>query len=105
MNEAILILGMTAVTFGARYPVLAVVGRLELSRPVGRALCYVPVAVLTAISVPSLLMPAGEMSVDLHNAHLIGGIVAALVSWRTRHLLWTIVAGMGTFLAYRWALS
>ncbi|MEL6149567.1 MAG: AzlD domain-containing protein, partial [Chloroflexota bacterium] len=52
MEEFWLVLGMTAVTFGVRYPSLALVGRMQLPDSVIRALRYVPVAVLTAIIVP-----------------------------------------------------
>lgn len=101
MNEFWLILGMTAVTFGVRYPVLALVGQIELPEPVFRALKYVPVAVLTAIVVPAVLMPDDELTISLQNAEMIGAIVAVLVAWRTRSLLWTIVIGMAAFYAWR----
>jgi len=101
MNEFWLILGMTAVTFGVRYPVLALVGQIELPEPVFRALKYVPVAVLTAIVVPAVLMPDDELAISLQNAEMIGAIVAVLVAWRTRSLLWTIVIGMAAFYAWR----
>lgn len=101
MEEFLLILGMTLVTFGVRYPLLAIVGRLELPERVLRALRYVPVAVLTAISVPAVLMPQGTVDLTLQNAYLIGGIVATLIAWKTRMLLPTIMIGMGVFLGLR----
>ena len=101
MNELLLIIGMTAVTFGVRYPVLALVGRLQLPYRVIRALRYVPVAVLTAITVPAMLMPDGEIALRPENAYLVAGIVAVLVSWRTKNLLLTILIGMGAFLLWR----
>lgn len=105
MNEALLIAGMALVTFGVRYPTLAFIGRLPLPPLVIRALRYVPVAVLTAITVPAVLMPEGEIALTLSNAHLIGGVVAALIAWRTRNLLLTIVVGMAVFLLWRAVVS
>jgi branched-subunit amino acid transport protein len=98
MNELLLIIGMTLVTFGVRYPTLALVSRLRLPPVVIRALGFVPVAVLTAIVLPELVMPGGMVDVSPGNTRLIAGMVAVLIAWRTRSLLLTIVAGMGLFL-------
>ncbi|HEX2907826.1 MAG TPA: AzlD domain-containing protein [Phototrophicaceae bacterium] len=100
-TEWLLILGMAVVTFGVRYPMLAIVGRLQLPDTVVRALRYVPVAVLTAIIVPAMLMPKGEIELKPSNSYLIGGIIAGLVAWRTKNLLLTIVVGMAAFLLLR----
>jgi branched-subunit amino acid transport protein len=62
---------------------------------------FVPVAVLTAITVPALLLPEGEIAISPLNAYLGAGIVSGVVAWRTKNLLWTIVIGMGTFLLWR----
>lgn len=101
MNELLLILGMTLVTFGVRYPVLALVGRLHLPEPLVRALKYVPPAVLTAIIVPAVLLREGNLDVSPGNAYLVAAVVAALVAWRTRSLLGTIVIGLGVFFVWR----
>lgn len=101
MNEVILIFGMMAVTFGVRYPVLALVGKMELPPAVIRALRYVPPAVLTAIVFPAVFLQDGNLAIRLDNAYLIGAIVSVLVAWRTKNLLWTILIGMGVFLAWR----
>ena len=101
MNEFLLIFGMMLVTFGARYPVLALVGRIQLPERALRALRYVPPAVLTAITVPAILMPEGEIFLSPTNAYLVAGVVTVMVSWRTKNLLFTIVVGMGVFLAWR----
>lgn len=101
MNETLLILGMMAVTFLARYPLLAIVGRVELPKRFFRALRYVPVAVLTAITVPAAIMPAGEIDLSPENAYFIGAIVSVVIAWRTKNLLLTILIGMGIFLLWR----
>ena len=101
MNELLLILGMALVTFGVRYPMLAIVGRLRLPDRAVRALGYVPIAVLTAITVPAVFMPQGTIDIRPGNTYLVGGIIAALVAWRTKNLLLTIVVGMAAFLLWR----
>ena len=100
--EILMVAGMTAVTFGVRYPVLALVSRVRLPDPVMAALKFIPPAVLTAIIVPAMLMPAGEMDISLSNAYLVAGVLSGLIAWRTRNLLATIVIGMVVFLAWRW---
>ena len=78
-----------------------------------RALRYVPAAVLTALIVPALVMPfpaenpqTGKMLVlTWRNAYLVAGLVATFAAWRTRHLLLTLISGMGTFWLWRWVLT
>jgi len=101
MNEILLIIGMFIATFISRYPVLVLVGRIELPKNVFHALKYVPVAVLTAIIAPAMVMPTGSIEISLNNAYLIGGIVGILVSWRTQNLLATIVISLAVFLIWQ----
>lgn len=101
LTELLLILGMFIVTFLARYPLLVIVGRVQLPQRVFRGLRYVPVAVLTAICIPEMVMPNNTIDISLTNAALIGGIAAILIAWRTKNLLLTILGGMGIFLLWR----
>lgn len=97
-----LVLGMMAVTFAVRYPVLALVSRLTLPPSVLNAMRYIPPAVLAAIIAPALLMPDGErITLSYTNSYLVAGLCAGLIAWRTRNLLLTIVLGMVIFLAWR----
>ncbi len=104
-DEWLMIAGMMAVTFAVRYPLLALAGRRELPKAIARALNYVPVAVLTAICVPMVLLPAGEWALSASNPWLLGAMASVLVSWRKRHLLGTIGAGLLVFFAARWLLG
>jgi branched-subunit amino acid transport protein len=104
-DEFWLIFGMMTVTFGVRYPVLALVGRIQLPDPIFQALRYVPPAVLTAIIIPELLLPGGELKLQFNNAPLFAGLVAGIVAWRSKNLLLTIVLGMGAFFIYRLILG
>lgn len=101
MNELFVIGGMAAVTLLIRYPVMALVSRVQLPETLTRALRYVPIAVLTAIIVPSTVAPAGQSDFAQTNAYLWVGLIAALIAWRTRNLLLTIVAGMLIFFLWR----
>ena len=100
-QETWLILGMTVVTLGVRYPLLAVSGRIKMSKFVREALNYVPVAVLSAIAVPMMLAPGGELNFSIQNEYLLAGIVSVAVAAVSRHLLLTIIVGMSLFLLLR----
>lgn len=100
--EVLMVAGMMAVTFGVRYPVLALVSRLALPPVVLDALKFIPPAVLTAIIAPAVLMPEGAVDASLANAYLVAAVAAGLISWRSKNLLLTIVLGMAIFLAWRW---
>ncbi len=101
VREIILIAGMVAVTFAVRYLPLVMAGRLRLPRIVETALRYVPVAVLTAITVPAVLMPKGSLQVGVGNPYLFGSLAAILVAWLTKRLLPTIAGGMAVFLFWK----
>jgi branched-subunit amino acid transport protein len=94
MNELILVAGMAAVTYAIRYPIIALLGKVSISPRFFELLRFVPVAVLTAITVPALLMPAGVVDIGFDNIRLLAGLLAILVAWRTRNLLLTISSGM-----------
>lgn len=65
------------------------------------ALRYAPAAALAAIVAPDLLLADGELAVTWANPKLLAGIGAVVVFLATRHLLGTIVAGMGLFTLLR----
>jgi len=93
-----LIVGMMIVTYGVRYSVLAMSGRIPMPKRIHDALRFVPVAVLTALCTPILLKPEGVLFLSLDNSHLVAGIVAIVIAALSRHLLLTIVLGMALFL-------
>ncbi len=100
-SEWILIGGMAAVTFGIRYFLLAVAERVSMPEIVRTALNYIPPAVLTAITVPAVLLPQGEWFLSLSNPYLIAGIVATAAGVLSKNLLVTIASGLGAFFLYQ----
>jgi branched-subunit amino acid transport protein len=102
MNEVLLLFGMFLVTFGVRYPVLALVSRVQLPAIMEQSLKYVPPAVLMAIIAPAVLMPEGtRIHLNVNNAPLFASLVAILISWRTKNLLLTILTGMAALWLWR----
>ncbi len=64
-----------------------------------RALTFVPVAVLSAITLPEILIRNDAVNFSLLNPRLIAGIVPVFVAWRTKNVLLTIAVGMTILLA------
>jgi branched-subunit amino acid transport protein len=105
-SELLLVAGMTLVTFGVRYPVLALVSRIPLPRALLDALKFIPPAVLAALILPTLLAPnGGPLQLNLANDYLVAGSIAALVAWRSHNLLATLGIGMAALWLWRWLVS
>lgn len=90
------LLGMGAITYAIRLSMIMLWGRAALPPTISRGLRFVPPAVLSAIIFPQILRPSGPLELTLGNTRLLAGVVAALVAWRTRSALLTIIAGMAT---------
>lgn len=95
---------MAAVTFGIRYMLFPISGRMQFPKWLEKGLRYVPPAVLTAIIVPSVLVPDGKnLDLSLNNPYLIGAIAACIIGGVFKNLLLTIVLSMVIFLGAQWA--
>ncbi len=105
MNETGLILGMFLVTFSVRYLLFAVAGKVHFPPWLITGLSFVPPAVLTAIIMPAILLPQGELWAEPDNPWLLAGVFAALVSFWRKDLLTTIVAGMLFFMVLRFGFN
>ena len=88
---------MALVTFATHYPVLAILSKRQLPETFKLALGFVPPVVLTAIIVPAVFAPGGEISLSFSNNALIARLVAIIIAWRTKILLATILAGMAVY--------
>ncbi|HBC00690.1 MAG TPA: branched-chain amino acid transport [Pseudomonas sp.] len=104
MNTWLLILGMLAIPFAVRDSFFAWPD-LRFPRAIEQGLHYVPVAVLTAIVVPGMLLPDGQWALNWDNAYLLAGLLAIAIAAVSRNLLATIAGGLLSFFALRWALG
>jgi branched-subunit amino acid transport protein len=97
--EIIILAGMAAVTFGIRAVLLLFAHRFNIPAAWERSLLYVPPAVLTAITVPAVLMPEGSIAFTLGNHYLISGCAALMAGIiLRRHALWAaIITGLTVF--------
>lgn len=81
-------------TFLLRFLFIYLSGKLAMPAPLTRALRFVPAAALAALVFPALTHPAGHLDLSLHNFRLLAGLGGALVAWKTRNVLLTILVGM-----------
>ena len=86
-----------ALTFLTRLSFIALAGRWDAPPLFRSALRFVPVAILTAIVVPELVMHTGTLDLSLTNPRLLAGLLAIFVAWRTKNTVLTIVIGMTAF--------
>ena len=106
LNELYMVTGMALVTFAIRYILFPISGRFQFPNLLEQALQYVPPVVLTAIIVPSVLMPGGDvLDLRLTNPYLIGAVSACLIGGLFKNLLLTIVVSMIIFLGAQWGLA
>ncbi len=99
------IIGMMLVTYLPRLAPAWFLSTRTLPPLVTRWLRLVPVAVLSALLFPSLLVQAGQINVRWDNLYLLAAIPAALVAWRTRSLFGAVLTGMVLVAAGRFFLG
>lgn len=87
-----------ALTYFQRVSFIAFDDRLPATGRLRRGLRFVPVSVLTALITSDLLVVGDALLVSPANARLVAGLVAIVVAWRTRSILWTLLAGMAALL-------
>ncbi|MGY2895695.1 AzlD domain-containing protein [Deinococcus sp. UYEF24] len=59
------------------------------------SLGLVPAAVLAALIAPDLLVSPVNGTFTLLSPRLVAGLLAGVVAWKTRSVLWTLVVGLG----------
>ncbi len=100
-----IILGMFVVTFSVRFVLYARAHKVVLPVFVEHALRFVPVAVLTAIIMPMILMPDSTITLNWQNPWLLGSLMALIVGlWRQQPLL-TILVGVFVFFLSKYLLA
>ena len=90
----LLFLALALGTFAERLSFIYLFGKISMPEWLRRALKYVPASVLAALVFPALAYTGPELNLSLHNSRLLAGLGGAIVAWKTRNVLWTIVTGM-----------
>jgi branched-subunit amino acid transport protein len=101
-----LLMVMTGIfTFGARFVMLTGWVARGLPKWLIDALGFVPIAVLTAIIVPAVLIdPATDQIIVTQNARLYAAVIATIVALLTRNVIATISCGLATLWVLQWWL-
>lgn len=97
MSVWVVMLCAGLLTFLIRLSFIASEGRLRPPNWFRAALPFVPVAALTALIAPDLLLQGGSVQL-MGNPRLIAGLVAIAVAWRFRNATLTIGTGFATLL-------
>jgi branched-subunit amino acid transport protein len=97
MNIWIIMIILGLLTFLTRLSFIALLDRINLPRNFQRALRFVPIAVLSAIIAPELAYSDNVLAISPTNPRLLAGLVATLVAYKTKSVIWTISAGMLVF--------
>ena len=95
------LLGMSLVTYLPRLlPAWFLRGR-ELPPFLVAWLRYVPVAVLAALLVPSLLVQDGAFKLAWNNLYLWAALPAGFTAWKSRSMFLTVLVGMAVVATLR----
>ena len=98
-------LGMAAITLGCRAFFLLPREDLPMPRWLREGLRYAPIAALTAVVAPELVMTQGQLIDTWRDARIFGALAGlAFYAWR-RSLFGTIVCGTGVMLLLRFTLG
>ena len=92
-------------TFYTRFVMLSGWVAYSLPRWLVDALTFVPIAVLTAILVPAVLIDsATQQIVVVGNARVVAAVIAAIIALLTRNVIATISSGLATLWFVHWWL-
>jgi branched-subunit amino acid transport protein len=94
MNIWLAVIAAGLLTYTTRLSSIISFGRIDMPKTVERALRFVPVAVLTAIFLPELVYIQQDLIISYRNPRLIAGLLAIVIAWRTKNVMYTIVIGM-----------
>ncbi len=106
MNYPLAILGMAAITLACR-ATFYLLGERIVFPPLARdALSFVPVAVLSAITVPLILFSGGDsLNLSWRSPWLVGGVAAIAIAWFGKRRLATIAGSLAVFFVWRFLVA
>ena len=93
-----IILGLGVGTLALRFSFLGLIGRRQLPEWVLRHLRYTPVALIPGLIAPQILFPPANEGVT-DPLRLAAAAVTLAVGYKTRSVLWAIMAGFTTLIA------
>lgn len=97
---ALVLIGV--ITFLYRAAFIFFLGALRLPHWLQQSLRFVPVAALTAIVVPELLVRDNGLAITWQNERLLAGLIAIGVAWWSGNTLLTLLLGMIALYLLQW---
>ncbi|MTI81665.1 MAG: AzlD domain-containing protein [Firmicutes bacterium] len=97
-----IIIGMAAVTYLTRFGCLVLFRYTGIPSFLHGWLKHIPTAILTALIVPSLLLPKGYLDLTIQNHYLIAGILAAVIAYKSRNIIATVGLGIMVMISLNW---
>lgn len=98
------VIGMGLVTLAARLSFILLPPDTRIPEMLQRSLRYVGAAVLPALVMPDVLFRGVSGGFPFDAFRLVAAVVAALVAWKTRSIVATIVSGMAVLLTLKWLM-
>lgn len=105
MLNFLIFIGMALVTYLTRSSMFfalehqTLIQKFEEHPSLRRWLRYVPPAVLSTLILPEIIVKQGHLQIGLP---LWSTLAGAIVAWRTRSVVWTIITGMITFWIFQY---
>jgi branched-subunit amino acid transport protein len=92
----LVIIGMSIVTYFPRMLPLVVLSKFEMHPLFLKWLRYIPVAVLSALLVPGILLSDKKLAIGLENKAFLASIPCFLVATKTKNLFLTVLVGISS---------
>jgi branched-subunit amino acid transport protein len=99
------ILGLAVVTVITRSFFFISRKNFQLPRWAERGLQYAPIAALSAVILPEIVMTQGQLITTLQDARIYGALVGAAIFYWKRNTLACIIGGMAVYLPLHIALG
>lgn len=87
---------MMFVTILPRVLPLTILSKLQLPKFIIDVLDYIPIAILGALLVPTIMMIDGKVDFSINNLFLIATIITAIISIFTKKLVLIVISGIAT---------
>lgn len=85
---------MSIVTYIPRMVPLVLLSKIQLPPLFLKWLKYIPVAVLSALLFPGIMLPGGSLAFGLDNKSLLASIPCFAVAAKTKNLFLTVLVGI-----------
>ncbi len=90
----LIILGMSIVTYIPRALPIIVLSKFKLPDWFLRWLKYIPIAILSALLFPQIMIFEDHVNISLDNKNLLAAIPSLLVAYKTKSLFITVLVGI-----------